>query len=68
MTANAIRAGWGNYFPDWILTKITNWVRDEIEAKIARAEKRKEERYQWLRKFSSTQVMVEQIQALLEMD
>ncbi|HZH60694.1 MAG TPA: hypothetical protein VEY70_14195 [Metabacillus sp.] len=24
MTANAIRAGWGEFFPEWILTKITD--------------------------------------------
>lgn len=41
MTANAIRAGWGNYFPEWLLTKLTNWVRQEIESKIARSENRK---------------------------
>ncbi|MFC9540800.1 phage holin family protein [Lysinibacillus sp. NPDC056959] len=41
MTANAIRAGWGQWFPDWILTKLTEWVRSEIEAKFARAEERK---------------------------
>lgn len=44
MCANVIRAGWGKWVPDWILTKITEWVREEIEAKIARAKKRKEER------------------------
>ncbi|GIN87575.1 hypothetical protein J6TS2_39610 [Heyndrickxia sporothermodurans] len=27
MTANAIRAGWGNWFPDWLLNKITDWVK-----------------------------------------
>lgn len=43
MTANAIRAGWGSHFPEWLLTKLTDWVRDEIEAKIARAERRREE-------------------------
>ncbi|MFC9538674.1 hypothetical protein ACFTQ7_02175 [Lysinibacillus sp. NPDC056959] len=41
MTANAIRAGWGQWFPDWLLTKLTEWVRSEIEAKLARAEERK---------------------------
>lgn len=41
MTANAIRAGWGNYFPEWLITKLTNWVRQEIESKIARSENRK---------------------------
>ncbi|HHY72710.1 MAG TPA: phage holin family protein [Bacillus bacterium] len=43
MTANAIRAGWGEWVPDWILVKLTNWVKAEIESKFARAEKRKEE-------------------------
>lgn len=41
MTANAIRAGWGTWIPTWILEKLTNWVRVEIEAKIDRALKRK---------------------------
>lgn len=42
MTANSIRAGWGKWIPDWILTQLTDWVRSEIEAKIARANKRRE--------------------------
>ncbi|GIN86984.1 hypothetical protein J6TS2_33700 [Heyndrickxia sporothermodurans] len=41
MTANAIRAGWGNWFPDWILSKITDWVKSELESKLARSEQRK---------------------------
>src|SRR5690625_3792073 len=32
-TANAIRAGWGDWIPDWILNKIADWVRSEIESK-----------------------------------
>lgn len=44
MTANAIRAGWGEYFPEWILTRITNWVKEELESKLSRAEARKNER------------------------
>lgn len=43
MTANAIRAGWGTWVPDWILTKLTDWVKEEIESKLARSAKRKEE-------------------------
>jgi phage-related holin len=41
MTANAIRAGWGNWFPEWILTKLSDWVKAELESKLARAESRK---------------------------
>ncbi len=37
MTANAIRAGWGDFFPQWILQPLLNWVRSELEQKIARA-------------------------------
>lgn len=44
MTANAIRAGWGQWVPDWILVKITDWVKSELESKLFRAEKRKSER------------------------
>ncbi|WP_246234966.1 phage holin family protein [Bacillus aquiflavi] len=43
MTANAIRAGWGQWVPDWLLTKLTEWVKAEIENKMRRAEKRKED-------------------------
>lgn len=41
-TANAIRAGWGRWIPDWIMTKIADWVKSEIESKLDRALKRKE--------------------------
>lgn len=44
MTANAIRAGWGKWIPDWMLTKLTEWVRSEIEAKFTRAAERKSKR------------------------
>lgn len=44
MTANAIRAGWGEWVPEWILTRITDWVKEEIESKLARSEKRKQEK------------------------
>lgn len=43
MTANAIRAGWGSHVPEWILTKLTDWVKEELESKLARSEKRKKE-------------------------
>lgn len=43
MTANAIRAGWGEWVPEWILTRLTEWVKDELESKLARSEKRKRE-------------------------
>lgn len=41
MTANAIRAGWGNWFPEWLLKIITEWVKSELEKKIERSESRK---------------------------
>lgn len=41
MTANSIRAGWGKWVPDWILTQLTEWVKSEIEAKMARATERR---------------------------
>jgi len=44
MTANAIRAGWAEWLPVWALEKITDWVKSEIESKLDRALKRKEER------------------------
>lgn len=44
MTANSLRAGWGQWVPDWILTKITDWVKSELESKLSRSEKRKNER------------------------
>ena len=43
MTANSIRAGWGDWVPEKILTKLTDWVKDELESKIARSEKRKKD-------------------------
>ncbi|KZR58367.1 phage holin family protein [Pseudobacillus badius] len=44
MTANSIRAGWGEWVPEWILNKITEWVKSELEAKLSRAEGRKEQK------------------------
>lgn len=44
MTANAIRAGWTTHVPEAILTWLINWVKSELEAKMARAEKRKNEK------------------------
>src|SRR5690625_2990109 len=44
MTANAIRAGWGEWVPDWILTRLTEWVKQEIESKLARSKQRKAEK------------------------
>jgi len=44
MTANAIRAGWGAWVPDWILIRLTEWVKEEIESKLARSKQRKEEK------------------------
>lgn len=42
MTANSIRAGWGEWVPEGILNKITEWVRAELEAKLARSQQRKD--------------------------
>ncbi|WP_240764762.1 phage holin family protein [Paenibacillus dendritiformis] len=42
MTANAIRAGWGGFFPEWLVTKLMEWVKSELENKLARATSRKE--------------------------
>lgn len=44
MTANAIRAGWGDWVPEWILTRLTEWVKEEIESKLARSQRRKQEK------------------------
>ncbi|SET83598.1 Phage-related holin (Lysis protein) [Oceanobacillus limi] len=41
MTANSIRAGWGEWVPEAILTKLSNWVKEELESKIARSNIRK---------------------------
>ncbi|MEK4029353.1 hypothetical protein MKZ02_12570 [Pseudobacillus sp. FSL P4-0506] len=41
MTANSIRAGWGEWVPEWLLKKITEWVKSELEAKVSRVEGRK---------------------------
>ncbi|QHT64192.1 phage holin family protein [Paenibacillus lycopersici] len=37
MTANGLRAGWGDYFPEWLIGPIMQWVKSELEAKIQRA-------------------------------
>ncbi|OCA85214.1 phage holin family protein [Pseudobacillus wudalianchiensis] len=44
MTANSIRAGWGEWVPEWLLSKITEWVKSELEAKVSRAEGRREQK------------------------
>lgn len=44
MTANAIRAGWDRWIPEWALKKLTNWVRSEIESKVQRSEARRREK------------------------
>lgn len=41
MTANAIRAGWGAAFPEWIVTRLMEWVKAELESKLERSMKRK---------------------------
>jgi hypothetical protein len=44
MTSNTIRAGWIDWVPVKILEKLIEWVGSEIDSKLSRAEKRKEER------------------------
>lgn len=44
MTANSIRTGWGEWVPDWLLNKLTDWGKVEPESKLSRTNKRKEER------------------------
>ena len=39
-TANGIRAGWGRLMPNTALNFLTKWVKSELDAKVARAEKR----------------------------
>lgn len=41
MTANAVRAGWANWFPQKILNWIIKWVESELDKKVARADSRK---------------------------
>lgn len=42
MGANVIRAGWGDYIPNWILDKVLKWVKSELESKLERAATRRE--------------------------
>ncbi|MFM1655526.1 phage holin family protein [Brevibacillus sp. B_LB10_24] len=44
MTANVIRAGWEKWVPEWAM----NAVSDEIEHKLARAIKRRQEKEKYL--------------------
>lgn len=39
--ANTIRAGWGDYFPQWLFNRITDWVKSELEQKLQRSILRK---------------------------
>lgn len=41
MTANSIRAGWGDWLPIPVLNAIIEWVKSELEKKIQRSESRK---------------------------
>lgn len=41
MTANSIRAGWGDHLPLPVLNAIIEWVKSELDKKIQRAEQRK---------------------------
>lgn len=42
MTANCIRAGWGDWIPIPVLNLLIKWVKSELDAKIQRAESRKD--------------------------
>lgn len=42
MTANSIRAGWGDFLPLPVLNAIIEWVKSELDKKIKRAESRKD--------------------------
>ncbi|MBA9088826.1 phage-related holin [Fontibacillus solani] len=42
MTANSIRAGWGEWLPLPILNWLIEWVKSELDKKIKRAESRKD--------------------------
>ncbi len=46
MTANVVRAGWEKWVPEWAM----NVVADEIEHKIARATKRRQEKEKYLKR------------------
>lgn len=43
-TANAIRAGWGQWIPENVLNLLTDWVRSEIESKSSWARRRLKKR------------------------
>lgn len=40
MTANAIRAGWGNWLPLTVLEALLKWVGSELDKKVKRAAER----------------------------
>lgn len=42
MTANSIRAGWGDWLPLPVLNGLMEWVKSELDKKIQRAESRKD--------------------------
>lgn len=42
MTANSIRAGWGDWLPLPVLNALIDWVKSELDKKIQRAESRKD--------------------------
>ncbi|GIO34334.1 MULTISPECIES: phage holin family protein [Paenibacillus] len=41
MTANSIRAGWGDWLPLPVLNALIEWVKSELDKKLKRAEDRK---------------------------
>lgn len=43
MTANSIRAGWGEWLPLPVMNALIEWVKSELDKKIKRAESRQEE-------------------------
>ncbi|MUG25406.1 holin [Paenibacillus macerans] len=42
MTANSIRAGWGDWLPLPVLNALIEWVKSELDKKIRRSESRKD--------------------------
>lgn len=42
MTANSIRAGWGDWLPLPVLNALIEWVKSELDKKIQRSEARKD--------------------------
>lgn len=41
VVANAIRAGWSDYLPLWVVEPLLNWAKSELESKVKRAFERR---------------------------